>query len=512
MALTCSNRISHSVLARFTVSLIANMLRAGISFLTGLLLARWLGPEVFGRMAFLLASFMAFKQLLDMASSSAFFTFLSQRPRSRRFVSLYLRWVGIQFLFSLALVSLLLPDDVVQGIWKGETRLLVVLALVASFMQGVVWPIAAQMAEANRETLRVQRLNTLVVLIHLMVVLALWTIGQLVLPLLFAAMALEWALAGWLAAKMYHSHLKQAADVGDDADTPASVWCEFWQYCLPFIPYAWLGFAHDFADRWMLQHWGGATEQAYYAVAQQFVAVALLATSSILRIFWKEIAEAHHAGDRQRVERLYLRVSRVLYFVGAAVAGGLLPWAEEILQITVGSAYANAAVTLMLMFLYPVHQSMGVIGSTMLYATGHVRTQVVLGIAFMATSLIAAYFMMAPANAPIPGLGLASQGLAWKMVLMQLVQVNIMAWLIARIFGWKFEWIYQPVGLTSCVVLGWLVHAAASPLMAGVVPVVGQMIVSGILYAGLVLALLMLLPWLAGFSRNQFAVAWKQWK
>ncbi len=64
-----------SVKKRFFISLLVNIFRGAISFTTGVLLARWLGPEEFGNMAFLLSSFLAFRQLLDMARSSAFFLF-----------------------------------------------------------------------------------------------------------------------------------------------------------------------------------------------------------------------------------------------------------------------------------------------------------------------------------------------------------------------------------------------------------------------------------------------------
>lgn len=495
--------VPHSIRTRFAVSLIANILRSGISFATGLLLARWLGPQDYGRMVFLLASFMAFRQFLDMGSSTAFFTFLSQRQRSDRFVVIFGYWVGLQFLLSLALVYWALPDSMIERIWVGESRTMLVLALLATFMQGTVWNLASQMAEASRETVRVHRLNMLVVLIHLGVVLSLWWLDQLAIPLIFAALAVEWALASWLAARMYRT-LRQAQEIGGEKfDTLRSVWYEFIGYCLPLIPYTWLGFAHDFADRWMLQNWGGASEQAYYGVAQQFAAIALLATSSILRIFWKEVAEAHHTGNIQRVERLYSKVSRMLFFVGAALAGGLLPWAGEILRITVGDAYAGGTVTLMLMFLYPVHQSMGQIGGAMLYATGHVRVQVILGTVFMTTGLITAYFMLAPADAPISGLGLASQGLAWKMVAIQLIAVNIVAWFIARLFKWKFDWIYQFAGLLGCSGLGWLAYAVVTHLNTRGVPVIGQMALAAIFYAGLVFAMLYALPWLAGLSRGE---------
>jgi len=493
--------VADTVPRRFAASLVGNLLRSGVSLVSALLLARWLGPSDYGRMAFLFASLVAVRALLDMGTSAAFFTFLSQRSRGKRFVSLFWRWVGLQFLFSFMIIGFVLPEDWVGSIWKGEGRGLVVLAFVAAFMQGTVWPIASQMAEAQRETIRAQRLSICVTMLHLGVILVLWWAAELTLPVLFGAVAVEWGFAGWFAARLYRSRVESVGDPAvEPGDTVRSVWREFWRYCLPFVPYAWLGFAHDFADRWMLQHWGGAAEQAYYAVAFQFAAVALLATTSILQIFWKEIAEAHHRQDALRVQTLYFKATRGLYFVGAVTAGALLPWAGEILEILLGKAYIGGALTLSLMFLYPVHQSMGQIGGSILLATGRTKIQVILGLSFMASSLVVAYFMMAPRDAVVPGFGLASEGLAYKMLLMQVLQVNILAWFIARAFAWKFDWNFQIVGLALTVLAGWLAKGAAT---AFALPVPAAMVVAVAFYVAMVAGGVYLMPWVAGTKRSE---------
>ena len=74
--------MTSSVRGRFAFTLGANFFRAGLNFTTGMLLARWLEPTRYGNMAFLLGTFLGVRQLLDLGSSSAFFTFLSQRPRT----------------------------------------------------------------------------------------------------------------------------------------------------------------------------------------------------------------------------------------------------------------------------------------------------------------------------------------------------------------------------------------------------------------------------------------------
>lgn len=466
-----------------------------------------MGPAEYGRMAFLLASFMAFRGLSDMASSSAFFTFLSQRQRSRRFISYYWRWVALQFLGSVVLIAIFLPDKWIAEIWRGEGRPLLLLAFVAVFMQGTVWPIATQMAEAQRETISVQRLNTLVVLVHLGVVLALWWAGQLAIPLLFGALALEWSAAGWLAARMYRGSTEEGGS-SPSGETPGSVFQEFWRYCWPYLPFAVLGFAHDFADRWMLQNWGGAAEQAYYAVAQQYAGIALLATASVLRIFWKEIAEANHRGDYGQMERLYNKASRGLFFFGALTTGGLMPWASEIIRLSLGTAYSGGSVALMLMFLYPVHQSLGQLGGSMFLATERAGIVVVLGMVFMTLSLIIAYLMMAPVDAVVPGLNLAAEGLAWKMVTLGILSVNVQGWFIARIFGWKYDWTYQVVGLGLTISMGWLAKAFVTSFLD--TPALASMALTVAIYLVLMLGTLSRFPSIAGMERNDLAALYKK--
>jgi len=494
-----------SINKRYVVSLSTNIIRSGISFSTSLLLARWLGPEDFGRMAFLLATFMAFKQLLDMGSSYAFFTFLSQRDRSRHFVNIFWKWIALQLIVSLSVVWVFLPDSILNSVWQGESRSLVVLALIATFMQQNVWPIASQMAEARRETVRVQLLNLFVVIFNLFVVVALWAVGKLVIPLIFVAMILEWSIAGWLAAQMYQVGKIQPEQTktSSDRDDLSSIFKEFWKYCKPWIPVAWLGFTYEMVDRWMLQHWGGASEQAYFAISQQFAGVALLATTSILRIFWKEIAEAKHQGNDEKVKQLYNKISKRLYFISAFVVGILLPWTSEIISLLLGVAYIDGSFTLMLMFLYPVHQSMGQIGAAMLLATENTRIQAKLSIFFMLVSLAVVYFMLAPVNMEIPGLGLASKGLAIKMVVIQLMHVNILAWFIAKIFGWRFEWFYQVVGLGSAIIAGLLAKLIVISILS--TNLIVMMLLSGVVYLALIYGLLYTLPWIAGLTREDIA-------
>jgi O-antigen/teichoic acid export membrane protein len=491
-----------SIRSRFSFSLFANLSKAVITFGTGMLVARGLGPAQYGTMMFLLGTFTAARQLLDMGSSMAFFTFLSQRQRTRRFVGWYFAWLGVQFLVPLLAVGLLFPTAWVDLIWKGEERSLVILAFLAAYMQSVLWSVVLQMGESQRLTRRVQGVAVSIALLHLLLMLIAWWGDWLSVRAIFWLTIIEWSVAVVLIAR----HLRFTPQT-DPPDTFRSVFAEFGRYCLPLVLYAWLGFAYEFADRWLLQTYAGSVQQAYYSVAYQFGAIAAIATSSILNIFWKEIAEAHHQGNRERVALLYRQVSRGLFFVAAAGAGFLAPWAEDILRITLGAAYVGGAGTLMIMFFYPLHQSMGQIGGTMAYATGRVAVYVKFGMVFMATSIVVTYFALASEDDPLPGLGLGSLGLAGKMVVMQLLSVNALAWYLARSLDIKFDWVFQPVAALACSGAGLLAYAVSHLLIDVGSHLWLALLASGTLYSMLMLALIGLAPSLAGLQRTDIATA-----
>jgi O-antigen/teichoic acid export membrane protein len=464
-----------------------------------MLLARWLGPPSFGSLAFLLGSFLALRSLLDMGASSAFFTFMSQRARSARFIGAYYKWLGAQLLLSLAVIGVLLPSQWINSIWRGEPRSLVVLALLASFMQDSVWAVLQQAAESQRQTLKVQAIGVATVFVHLLAIILLWLTGRLRVPVIFGLIAVEYAVAALCAHRFCVARFAQVPQ-GDEAGNEG-IFAQYVRYCLPLVPYAWLSFAYAFADRWLLQNYGGKVQQAFYSIGAQFSAVALLATSSILQVFWKEMAEAHHRGDYARTRLLYQRISRVMFLVSAVVACFFIPWSGDVLRMVLGGPYVAGTATLAIMLLYPIHQSMGLISTTTLYATERAATPARVGTVFMLAGMLITYLVLAPKDAVVPGLALGSVGLALKMIVLQIVHMNVLAYLVARAFGWSFEWIYQVVSMLGCITLSWLAHGAALHLAGGTVPLPLTMGLGGLLYLTLIAAFVYALPQLAGLTR-----------
>ncbi|CAG0949847.1 hypothetical protein ANAEL_00007 [Anaerolineales bacterium] len=487
------------------VSVGSNAIRAIIGFASGLLVARGLSPSGYGDLMFLLGSFVAIRSLLDMGSSSAFYTFLSQHTRGLRFYTFYFSWLGLQFVITLLAVALIIPDSIFESVWLGHNREIVVFAFFAAFMQQQVWQTASQIGESMRKTVKVQLLNLAIAMIYLAAVSSLLLVGGMTVEKILLLMIAQYVIATLLA----YRFLREAQAGAVEKQTPfMQIAREYWVYCKPLAVLSFVSFLYDFADKWMLQKFGGAAQQGYFQIASQFAAISLLATTSILNIFWKEIADAWAKRDQARAAMLYRKVNRGLVMLGAITTGLLLPWAEQITTIFLGQAYAQAWPVLAIMLLYPIHQSMGQIGGTMLLASGQTQKYMSISIFIMMLSIPATYIVLAPASQGwLPGMGLGALGMACKMVVLGIVSVNIQAWVIARYGGWKFDWSFQVVGIPLMIGLGFIAKFLVGMLWnlegVGMAGLIVPIALAAFVYVVSVVWMVWLLPWLIGMEKEE---------
>jgi len=491
---------SRSVKVRFLASLLANTIRMGLGFVTGLIVARELGAANYGNYSFLLGSFTSITALLDMGTSLAFYTFLSQRKHSPKFYLYYISWLAIQFVLILALIAFIFPQTWRDKIWLGLPKNIIILSFLASFMVTKIWPTVMQAGETIRATVVVQLGNILLATLYFCVVLAMAVLHRFTIPNLFAALICINLLFSLILAKRLKNDL-----IAEAEDGFSDVFDKFRSYCGPLAIHGLVGFAYSFADIWLLQKFGGAVEQGFYYVGYRFGAVCLIATTSILRIFWKEIAEANESGDKERLYYLYVKTSRSLYFVSAFGACFLIPFSKEILTL-LGSEYEAGYVCLAIMFIYPVYQSLGQINGSYFLATGRTSLHSMIGITMKIVSVPVTYLVLAPSSNMIPGLDLGSVGLALKIVILAAISVNISRFFICKISNGRLNIFNQfiSIGLLLAasfvikVFLTWVWHVSDIPFSGPL-----TMIFCVPIYVLIAGVIIYLFPGLGGLERKQ---------
>jgi hypothetical protein len=89
------------------------------------------------------------------------------------------------------------------------------------------------------------------------------------------------------------------------------------------------------------------------------------------------------------------------------------------------------------------------------------------------------------------------------------VSVNIQAWVIARYSGWKFDWLFQAVGIPIMIMIGYFVKFLVGQIWdirnISVVDAFPPVLAYCIFYSLFVLWSVWLLPWLFGMGKDDVA-------
>lgn len=435
---------------RIAVSFFANIFRGGSTLFIGILLARFLGSEDYGQLIFLVSTSMAIKQLLDLGLSSAFFTFLSQEDRSVKFIAQFFTFFFGKYILCIFIIYLLLPSDWIAKIWLGNTQITIVIALATVALQSDFWPIASQLLESQRKTIVAQLLYVVIQSLHFCIIFGLHYFGFLNVVNYLLCIGLLWCFAGGVALFSY----KPVAYARRNFNSNITI-KNYINYCLPLAPVILISFTGEFLDRWMLQQWGGSSQQAYFAISSQIASMSLLFTASFIKIFWKEIAEACQKNNFKLAISLYIGGRKSLFYCSAFIAAISISWASEILSFLYGTEYTPATVPLILLMLYSIQQCLGQIDSAFLMASS--KTSIGLGahILLAPMGIFIAFVMMSKST--ILGFNLGATGLGIKLLTTQFISVTVMGMLIQKNFNIRFTYLDQLQILLVLFFLGMII-------------------------------------------------------
>jgi hypothetical protein len=143
------------------------------------------------------------------------------------------------------------------------------------------------------------------------------------------------------------------------------------------------------------------------------------------------VAKADEEKDDNLIISTFSNV-KFLYLISVFLSFFFIFHVDQILQLTGGSNYNFGKATIMIMFLHPMHVVYGQIAGGSLIALS--KTKLYSNISLFTTIIgfFITYFLIAPVNYVIPGLGLNSFGLALKVVIHQFISVNIQTFFICK--------------------------------------------------------------------------------
>jgi O-antigen/teichoic acid export membrane protein len=494
-----------SIKSRFLASLLSNGIRAALTFLSGLLVARYLGPSEYGNLTFIFGSFLAIFALIDAGSSSAFYTYISQEEKNQYLIVSYVYWILIQFILVSIFIIIVWELSFNNYVWPLQNKVNVILGFVAIFLQQKIWQMISQIGEAKRNTVIIQILNIFMSLIYLISIYIAVNRNVMSISTLFIILILINSI--FSIATIIISYKFLNIKISISLIDLKHIYKRYKEYCKPLVFFSIIVFANDFSEKWMLQYFGGSTQQGFYSISSQFSAVTLLATTSILTIFWKEISYARKQGNVKKIQELYKKVNRGIVIFGAIVCGALFPWVSEIIDIFLGVDYKDANLILIAMLIYPIHQAMGQVGGTMLLADGKTKQYMYIGLISLTLSMPMGYFILAPKGfGIIGGLGLGAEGMALKLVIINIFSVNLLAWYISKINRWNYDWKFQIIAIPGILFIGWFIKYIIDILFTfennNIFQQLEKYIIFFIIYLIFILLLMRLFPTVVGLKDN----------
>jgi O-antigen/teichoic acid export membrane protein len=494
---------SESVSERYLVTLAAQVLRVALAFVAAAIVPRVLGPIAYGNYTFLLSTSSTLRAFLDNGTQQAFFTFSARDARSGGLTRLYAGILAAQFLITMLLIGGLAAADRLAWLWPGQAldEIVAVTALEWTLFLAAT---LQQLGDSKAHTIYPQLLGTLAAVAVLIGLLALWATGRLDFD------SFVWLnLAGGIMACALLGHWL----IGRHADV-------FWRgaLALPAIAKRWWRFASPllllqyytpivaYAGLYFIQRWYGSAELGHYGLALQWSALAMIFTNASITIFWREIAHHTASGALHRAAAAYEQFGRLFFVLVFAVACWLSVASGTLVRAVAGEQFSAAAVVLAIMAFYPVAQTLGQLTATSLKALERTGTYARWTVYLSVPDLLLTYFLIAPANAPVPGLGLGAVGLAIKTALYGLFGVHLLDWLNCRVLGIDYAALFRArivvslgIGAVAVSVIG----GGGSALEAAGVSGVTALIATSVGYAAIIGAVLWFRPTLAGVTHEQ---------
>ncbi len=498
-----------SLKKRYLFKLGTNFVSIPIALATQAIIPRGLGPGPYGDFNFLTYFFLQIVHFFDTGTSLSLYTKLSKRPKEYGLIRFYWGFFGIVCVLIILFASAVFLANGKQLIWVGQEAKYIWMAL---FWGLLFWlsQILYKMVDAYGLTVKGESIKITQKVIGLCLLASLFFLGKLELTvffiyhfIMFALLLISW---GYILirhnVKLFPRERLSRKDI-------VGYTGEFYQYSMPLVTYALVAMLTLILERWILQKYGGSIEQGYYSLSYQIGALCFLFTSAMTQLFIREISIAHGKEEIEKIRSMFLRFAPMFYSIALSLGAFFFFQAEKISLIMGGEKFSQAAIPIMIMALYPIHQTYGQLTGAVFLATDKTKLYRNINVTVMIPGLLVTFFLLAPKE--YMGLDLGAVGLAIKMVALQFIAVNIQLWYNTRFLHISYLRLagHQILAMMIIGLLSWLSAVAGEALTENMI---GSLIASGAAYALLLSFTLFAFPSIYSLTREELRTQYRALK
>ena len=214
----------------------------------------------------------------------------------------------------------------------------------------------------------------------------------------------------------------------------------------------------------------------------------------------REYAIAHQEQNSKRMVYLFSKYLPIFYVATSIIACFIASYGDWLAQIVGGDDFEKAAFSVMILGIAPIHQTYGQLSGSLMTATDRTNEYGKISIVMTVLGLPFTYFMLAPES--YWGLNLGATGLALKLVIIQVIGVNVQIWYNTRYLSIQMKnlVIHQIIIFVLFMLFALTIKIITGKLLGFTII---SLIVSGLIYILSVFMLLLIFPKLICMTRSE---------
>ena len=416
--------MADSLFKRYRSKFSTNTVSLLISSILTFLIPKFLGPASYGNFNFLNSFFAQIFGFLSLGTPLAFFTKLSQRQDEFKIIRFYILFLVALICFATFSLVIIYITGYASILFVEISFNFVLLAFAYSFLIFIV-EIVRKVNDALAFTLISERVFVISRIVILLMVTLFIYYGFFSLLIYYYILIIGSCIL--LGSWFYYLSIKDVKPLSgrykmNNGSLNKYFW-EFYNYSFPLFTLGVIAIISGLGERWILQYYGGSVEQGYYSISYAFASIIFLFTGSMSPLFTREFSAAWIIKDFVRMRQLYNKIIPVLIICATYLSFFVVFNSENIVELVLDESYADAGVIISIMAIYPIHQTYGQLLGSIIYGSGNTKFMRNVSIPLDLLGLLATLYLLLPIH--MGGLEMSSEGLAYKMVLVQIIVVNI---------------------------------------------------------------------------------------
>lgn len=490
----------HSLRKRYLFKLITSFLVVPLNLLTVSIIAKTLGPELYGEYRYLIYFFSLLSSFIGFGGSF-FSTELAKDHFDRKLIIFYkvyiiLNWAGVSVLvFAISYSTLFgtfFPGGIeLRFIWIAF--LLSFLTFISTFLES--------MTDSSGLTKNASIFNFVAKLAGVLVLLLLVYVikwDDLFSVFLYGIVVAVFAIAGF--GTVLRSNDIPIFSLKITLQEFKDKFTSLFNYSHPLLVLAISTFAVGFLSRWLLQFFGGSIQQGYFSFSDSFSAFIIIFSNSIAPLLQREFSISFNNQDMEKMKNLFHK-SILLFTAVTSYLSVFIIFNAGIFTLLVGGkSFENAILPTQIMLLYPIPYIINNILYVTLYATGRTpllrNVQILMGI----LNLLLTFFLVAPPH--YFGLQLGAVGFAISTVVVTYLNHVILLKYCASFLN--LEWM-GVVGSYIKIIIVFVIVGIICKIVAGLLLTDSLffILISGLSYTCGVGFIFFKFPNLLGFSATE---------